>query len=117
MLRPQLEQLALATGQLTIRQCELIGNALAELDRLNRRKAALEAAVAALDPEGSLSSWQVAKALESRLRRFDGDVEHRRILSGHRRPTALETAMVGMLAAGGPRCHEKLYLELQALIA
>lgn len=106
-LRPQLEWLATATGQLSGRQVRLVGGMLAELSRLDRRRAALEAATAILDPDGVLS-----KALERALRRFDA-VSRRRIEAGYRPPTALESALLALLDCGGPTCREKLYLELR----
>jgi hypothetical protein len=115
-LRQPLESLALATGQLTAKQVRLIGDALAEVARMDLRQATLQTARAALDPDGNLSTWQVAIRLESALQRFQG-APLKRVKAGHRRPTALECALLVLLDCGGPQCHEKLYAELKSLTA
>ena len=113
-LRQPLEQLALATGTLTVRQVRLIGGALAEIDRLERRKTAILAAWRLLPDEIAGNRWHAAMALESGLKRIQG-VAGRRILAGYRQPTALESALLDMLQCNGPTCREKLYREIREL--
>jgi hypothetical protein len=112
-LRPRLEQLATVTGTLSPRQVRLLGGTLAELDRLDRRQAAILAARDALDPDRRLSTWQCAKALERALRRFDG-TPRKRILAGHRPPSRLEIALL-VLVTDGPQCARKLWTEIREL--
>lgn len=115
-LRPQLESLALATGALSPRQLRLVGAALAEIDRLQHRQTAILAAWRLLPVEIASNRWHAAMALETALKRIQG-VGMRRILNGHRQPSPLESALLEMLAAGGPTCREKLYRELRELTA
>lgn len=114
--RPQLEALAMATGALTPAQVRMIGGMLAEVDRLERRKIALQGALRLLPGEIASNRWHAATAMESALKRIQA-VAMRRILAGHRPPSPMESALLDMLAAGGPTCKEKLFRELRELTA
>lgn len=80
-----------------------------------RRHAALLAGVNMLDPDQSLSANQCAARLASALARFDG-VARRRVESGHRPATVLESHMLVLLQSGGPTCQEKLRIELLSIL-
>lgn len=112
-LGPRLSELASATGTLSKRQCHLIGGMLKELGRLDKRKTALAAAVAHLNPGGELSDHQVSLRLELALKRLSGQ-PLKRILAGHRLPTMLEIELL-ILASDGPTSARRLWEELREI--
>lgn len=91
----------------------MVGGMLAELDRMDARRTALEAACAILDAGQGLSRWARACALETALRRFQA-VGMKRVISGARLPTPLESALI-VLMESGPRCASKLWEEIRDL--
>ena len=84
------------------------------LERHAARHDALMAATAMLDPGGTLSTWKVSGALSSALQRFDG-VAYKRVRSGSRPATALESHLITLIEIPGPRCRESIYRELVGL--
>ena len=116
LLAPRLLALATATGYLSPGAIKLVGGMLAELDRMNARQAAIFGAWSVLWPEVGSDRWRLALELEREIKRFEV-VGYRRVKGGYRAPDSLEKHLTVMLDCGGPRCHEKLYLELKELTA
>lgn len=121
----------LATGQQLARRLEswipqLVGGSIpravgAEIrqgldaaDLQLRRQATLRAILGVIDPDGGMSLWHAAKAMADALTRLDG-VALRRIQSGHRLPTRIESLLMEWLILSPVRCQEKLYQELKRL--
>lgn len=113
-LAPDLFRLATCTGQLTGRQIKMIGGALAEVDRLERRKAALLGAWRLLWPEVAADRWRLAGVLSVRLRRIQCG-RRRLILAGHRIADPLERELLELLDCGGPESLERIHDELKEL--
>lgn len=86
---------------------------LDEITRLDARRTALQAACAILDGGQGLSTWQIARRLETALKRFAA-VGMKRVESGHRPLTELEKHLLVLLESG-PRCSSKLWLEIRDL--
>lgn len=59
-------------------------------------------------------TWPVSGALSSALARFDG-VAYKRVRSGSRPATALESHLITLIEIPGPRCRESIYRELVGL--
>lgn len=82
----------------------------AGLDRADlklRRQALLQAILARVDPEQSLSTWQCAKWIAEALQRLERGLPG--IRSGRRPASELERLLVEWLEAGGPRCARRIH--------
>jgi hypothetical protein len=112
-LGPRLHRIATATGALSPRQIQMIGGALDAIDALDVRQTALKAILDVLDPQGDVSRWALAQRLEGLLKRFNATAR-RRIETGGRPPTALESALLVMIDTG-PVSARKLWTEVREL--
>lgn len=115
-LADRLEQYRCRLHNSQIPRCigQKISSALDAADQQLRRKAALEAILAMLDPTGCQSLWRNAKRIEAAIRRLNG-VPLRRIRAGHRTATPLEALLIDLMELPGPQTHEKLFQELRKL--
>ncbi len=79
-----------------------------------RRQAALWAIWDALDPERVMTPWKASFSMAERLKKLDS-VALRRIESGHRLPTRIESLLLEWMALSRVRCQEPIYQEIMRL--
>lgn len=89
-----------------------LSSALDELERKQRRQAALEGAVGILDAGQSPSTYRLSRALAAALLRYER--ARKRIEGGHRPASELETHLA-IIAATGCQSWRKLFDEIREI--
>lgn len=72
------------------------------------RLEALRALAVMLDPIGEKSAWAICGEIESAIQRFES-AAYRRVKSGHREPTGIESLLLVLIESEGAKCQQRLF--------